>query len=91
MTDRTAAGIFRKDPSALEIALAYSGNHGRGAGNNIKNPPYYPLTGQHVFEWCFMPYDGDWQQAGVPRWSEVFSQPLLVTSVELMLDQNNRS
>ncbi len=80
LTDRTAAGIFRKDPSALEIALAYSGNHGRGAGNNIKNPPYYPLTGQHVFEWCFIPYDGDWQQAGVPRWSEVFSQPLLVTS-----------
>jgi hypothetical protein len=77
LTDRTAGGIFRKQPSALEIALAYSGNHGRGAGNNVKNPPYYPLAGQYVFEWCLIPYEGDWQKAGIPRWSDVFSQPLL--------------
>ena len=75
-TDRSATGVFRKEPSALEIVLAYGGKSATPYSGGKELP--FPLGGQHELEFGFYPYSSDWQEAGVPKWSEVFSQPLLL-------------
>jgi hypothetical protein len=73
-TDRSTMGVFRKDPSQLEIVLAFGGkNTSLNAGKQT-----FPLGGKHEFEFGLSPYGSDWQKAGIPRLSEVFAQPLLV-------------
>ena len=74
-TDRSAAGVFRKEPASLEIVLAYGGKSASPYSGGKELP--FPLGGKHAFEFGFYPYIGDWQKAGVPKWSEVFSQRLL--------------
>lgn len=73
-TDRATAGVFTKEPASLEIVLAYGGPflyapHGQA-----------PLTGKRQFRMALLPYEGNWQEAEIPRWAEAFSQPLLVAS-----------
>jgi hypothetical protein len=71
-TDRATMAVFRDRPPALEIVLAYGGKFiyaPQGAA---------PLVGKQQFELGLLPYQGTWQQARIPQWSEVFSQPLLV-------------
>jgi hypothetical protein len=79
-TDRSAAGVFRKEPTSLEIVLAYGGKSATPYSGGKELP--FPLGGKHAFEFGFDPYIGDWQKAGVPKWSEVFSHPLVVTSAQ---------
>lgn len=72
LTDRAMGGVFRKEPGSLEVVLAYGGRF-------LYAPHHYaPLVGKHRFEFGLLPYEGGWQRAEIPRWSEVFSQPLLV-------------
>jgi len=71
-TDRATMGIFRREPPALEVVLAYGGKFLYAPNGSA------PLAGKQPFEVGLQPYAGPWQKARVPQWSEVFSQPLLV-------------
>jgi hypothetical protein len=76
-TDRATAGVFKNEPASLEVVLAYGGRFLYAPNGNAS------LTGKQRFEMGLLLYRGGWQQSEIPKWSEVFSQPLLVRSGHL--------
>jgi alpha-mannosidase len=46
------------------------------AGPHVATPAAQVL-GEHAFEFAVYRHDGDWAEAQVPRWAEVFAHPLM--------------
>lgn len=70
-TDRATSGIFDGEDASLSLVLAYGGNF-------IYAPAQFaPLTGKENYELALYFYEGDRESAGVARYREEISQPII--------------
>jgi len=76
-TDRVTVAVFQQNPASMETVIAHGGIviYGSSGGRQIQ-----PLVGKQKWDFTLMPFQGRWEKAQIPKWSEISSQPIIALS-----------